>query len=137
MEANCLMRIKYAEEHIRNCIEIRAYASHLIGRRTEIGCICLDVMNGYGQIKVFCVKEAYRNRGIGRTLLTKATDMLCKVSDPQYIQVYPCPESLYGDELMEVEDLYDRYHSLGFVPVDGPFNKERSNYLHKKHIEKT
>lgn len=131
------MKIEYDSKYFGNCIEIKAYALRVVGRRIEIGYIRLDEMHGFGEIKAYCVKESYRHKGIGRALLTRAIDLLCEATDPQYIQVYPCPESLYGDELMEVEELYNRYHRLGFIPVDGPFNKECSNYLHKKYIEKT
>lgn len=109
------MKIKYIQEPgcNNNSIIIKAMKSSWCSKGEEIGNINVCIIEEYAKIEGFCVKEKYREIGIGKNLLKKAIEQLREWNIDKII-VYPNSEDIYEDKMIQIEKLYEIYRKLGF-----------------------
>lgn len=81
---------------------------------------------GYCRIDFFRVREAEREKGIGRRLLETAIEELRKHGYTEII-VYPKSEPYEGDSYIEPQELYEIYQHLGFCFTEENVDRERCN----------
>lgn len=102
-------------------IKVKAYKGIIC--KYEIGTIMVDKISTYYQIRYFCVREKYRQLGVGKKLLNA---VLQEIENSEVI-VYPNSEAYSGETPIENETLYTIYEHLGFQLEEEHADRKKVN----------
>lgn len=105
--------------------EVQQLRSLVEYKGEEIGAININLMMKQVTINEFSVNIEHRRKGIGKKLFKKAVRNLKKLGVKELF-VEPKSYDLYGDNNIEIEDLYKFYKKIGFKFLNDKPNINKS-----------